>query len=431
MDVIMEESEESHQDEEATDNEERDNDSMGIISRSSSVSDSIANLEGEIQEATEAPNSDRIESDQDDVHVSEAVFSHSTPQGVAAAIRAPENTSSITYVEGENMHLSSPACARRDMGIKLKLKASLRATARQAGVGAFHVIPPAELEPAEETKEEDEETGIWSDHTIDVGTGTISTTSDGDDDLIYNVVATPVIDQDMILATPVSVKKVQTKKKKIGATIVIFISCIIIAIIISTARKRSGSILDTSLTSSPTLSPTVNSDELQSQLGAFSTVEDLEQIGSPQRNALLWIANRDVSGIEIVDPLFYQRYALLVLYYATQPDAFTSLDVWVDTTKHECDWGRELSCITDSTGMRRLTNFDLSKKRLQGTIPTEIGLLKDLGKFLLGCVIGVNCAYLIEFLYLTCAYCSCHFNQRSSICQKMNWVVQFQKKSES
>jgi hypothetical protein len=377
---------------------------MGIISRSSSVSDSIANLEGEIQEATGAPNSDRIESDQDDVHVSEAVFSHFKPQGVAAAIRAPEDSSSITYVEGENMHLSSPACARRDMGIKLKLKASLRATARQAGVGAFHVIPPAELEPAEETKEEDEETGIWSDHTIDVGTGTISTTADGDDDLIYNVVATPVIDQDMILATPVSVKKVQTKKKKIGATIVIFISCIIIAIIITTAQKRSGSILDTSFTSSPTPSPTVNSDELQSQLGAFSTVEDLERIGSPQRNAMLWIANRDVSGIEIVDPLFYQRYALLVLYYATQPDAFTSLDVWVDTTKHECDWGRELSCITDSTGMRRLTNFDLSKKRLQGTIPTEIGLLKDLGTFLLYCVIGVNCVYLIEFLYLSCAF---------------------------
>eukprot|EP00978_Attheya_sp_CCMP212_P004963 scaffold10906_cov29-Attheya_sp.AAC.1 len=179
----------------------------------------------------------------------------------------------------------------------------------------------------------------------------------------------------MILATPV--KKVKNKKKKIGAAVLIFISCII-AIIVTTAQNRPGSTLDNSFTSSPTPSPTVNSDELQSQLEAFSTVEDLERIGSPQRNALMWIANRDRSGIDYTDTLFYQRYALIVLYYATQPDTFTSLDVWVDTTKHECDWGRAISCITDSTGMRRLTNIDLAKKRLQGTLPTEIGLLKHL-----------------------------------------------------
>eukprot|EP00978_Attheya_sp_CCMP212_P017901 scaffold48264_cov49-Attheya_sp.AAC.2 len=54
------------------------------------------------------------------------------------------------------------------------------------------------------------------------------------------------------------------------------------------------------------------------------------------------------------------------------------MDIWVDETKHECDWGAVISCITDTTGMRLLTNIDLSKKRLQGTLPTEIGLLQDL-----------------------------------------------------
>eukprot|EP00978_Attheya_sp_CCMP212_P020965 scaffold60711_cov65-Attheya_sp.AAC.12 len=55
------------------------------------------------------------------------------------------------------------------------------------------------------------------------------------------------------------------------------------------------------------------------------------------------------------------------------------MDIWVDETKHECDWGAVISCITDTTGMlRHLTNIDLAKKRLQGTLPTEVGLLQDL-----------------------------------------------------
>jgi hypothetical protein len=376
----MEEGEKSHEDREATDNEEHENGNTSIISRSSSVSASIANSVAEIQEqeVTEAPNSDRNESDHHDFHVGDvSLSSRCTTSCVAAAIRAPKDPPSSN---AQNMHMSSAAPARRDM--EAKLKVSLRATARKAGVGAFHVIPSAGLESDEETKEEDEEMGISTDHTIDVGT--ISTTSDGDDAdaFIYQVLATPVLDQDMILATPV--KKVKNKKKKIGVAVLIFIS-FIIAVIVTTARNRPGpeSTRDNAFTSSPTPSPTVNSDELQSQLEAFSTVEDLERIGSPQRNALMWIANRDRSGIEYTDTLFYQRYALIVLYYATQPDTFTSLDVWVDTTKHECDWGRAISCITDSTGMRRLTNIDLAKKRLQGTLPTEIGLLKDLGMFLL------------------------------------------------
>eukprot|EP00978_Attheya_sp_CCMP212_P047141 scaffold421240_cov55-Attheya_sp.AAC.1 len=131
----------------------------------------------------EAPNSDRNESDQHDSHVGD-VSSRYTTSGVAAAIRALEDPPSSNV---QKMHMPSAAPARRDMGAKLK--ASLRETARQAGVGAFHVIPPAGLEYDEETKEEDEEIGISTDRTIDVGT--ISTTSDGDDTLIYNVLATP------------------------------------------------------------------------------------------------------------------------------------------------------------------------------------------------------------------------------------------------
>eukprot|EP00978_Attheya_sp_CCMP212_P004016 scaffold8564_cov32-Attheya_sp.AAC.1 len=52
----MEKGEKSHQDREATDNEEHENGNTSNISRSSSVSASIANSVGEIQEVTEAPN---------------------------------------------------------------------------------------------------------------------------------------------------------------------------------------------------------------------------------------------------------------------------------------------------------------------------------------------------------------------------------------
>ncbi len=76
------------------------------------------------------------------------------------------------------MHMSSATRAKRDT--EAKLKASLRATARQAGVGAFHVVQPAGLESDEEHKDEEEEIAISTDHTIDAET--IATLSDGDND---------------------------------------------------------------------------------------------------------------------------------------------------------------------------------------------------------------------------------------------------------
>eukprot|EP00978_Attheya_sp_CCMP212_P016176 scaffold42171_cov35-Attheya_sp.AAC.1 len=76
----MEEGEKSHQDRKATDNEEHENGNTSIISRSSSVSANIANSVGEIQEqeATEAPNSDRNESDQHNFHVGDGSSRYTT-----------------------------------------------------------------------------------------------------------------------------------------------------------------------------------------------------------------------------------------------------------------------------------------------------------------------------------------------------------------
>jgi hypothetical protein len=277
----------------------------------------------------------------------------------------------------------------------LRLKESIRATRRQSGAGAFHVIPNEPerhgSEVEQESEEDDEERGIGN-HILYEG---ISQTTNEDADPIY-VLATPVFEQDsqgsdteisivtnsadLIHATPLKNNEKMSTRSKIGMAVLIFIS-IIVAIVLSTTRRRPIPTVNNGFTSSPTPSPTVNSDELQSYLEAFSSVADLERIGSPQHNALLWLANRDQRDIEFANVMMHQRYALIVLYYATKPNIASFLDIWVDETKHECDWGAVISCITDTAGMRHLTNIDLSKKRLQGTLPTEIGLLQDLCKF--------------------------------------------------
>jgi hypothetical protein len=227
----------------------------------------------------------------------------------------------------------------------------------------------------------------------------VTVTTNEDADPIY-VLATPVFDEDskiidteistgehsgdLIYATPVEKDEKMSTRNKIGTIVLIFIS-IIIAIVIATARTRLGPVVDNEFTSSPTPSPTVNSDELRIYLEEFTSIEDLERIGSPQRKALVWLANFDRSGVEFTDSRLFQRYALIVLYYATRPNIETFMDAWIEETNHECDWGAVISCITDATGIRHVTNIDLAKKRLQGTLPTEIGLLVDLGMFCLLC----------------------------------------------
>eukprot|EP00550_Attheya_septentrionalis_P003695 CAMPEP_0198281950 /NCGR_PEP_ID=MMETSP1449-20131203/1822_1 /TAXON_ID=420275 /ORGANISM="Attheya septentrionalis, Strain CCMP2084" /LENGTH=1086 /DNA_ID=CAMNT_0043977979 /DNA_START=196 /DNA_END=3456 /DNA_ORIENTATION=- len=132
-------------------------------------------------------------------------------------------------------------------------------------------------------------------------------------------------------------------------------------------------------THSPTSSPTVNSDELQAILEAFSSVEDLEQVGSPQHKAMIWLANEDRVGISFSDTLFRQRYALVVLYYATQVDGNTwsKLENYISPTENECAWGPSIKC-GKGIFQSRLTGLDMGRHGLTGRIPTEIGLLTDI-----------------------------------------------------
>jgi hypothetical protein len=117
-------------------------------------------------------------------------------------------------------------------------------------------------------------------------------------------------------------------------------------------------------------------------LERFSKKEDLEQIGSPQRKALLWLANKDNVPIEPEDPLFPQRYALIVVFYATQPGNGLWLQQgdWLSSKAHECDWGEAIYCDPEITvASKNVKILNLAKNGLAGTLPPEIGLLTDLG----------------------------------------------------
>lgn len=135
----------------------------------------------------------------------------------------------------------------------------------------------------------------------------------------------------------------------------------------------------------PSAFPTVNLDDIQNALSKFSTSESLKTVGSPQHSAMFWLANYDRTGIEYSDRMFHQRYALLVLYFATNKEpGWISKDNWADPDKYECDWGRGITCETNvALQERTLTGLDLSKNGLRGSLPPEMGLLTKLEELFL------------------------------------------------
>eukprot|EP00978_Attheya_sp_CCMP212_P024072 scaffold75064_cov55-Attheya_sp.AAC.4 len=147
-------------------------------------------------------------------------------------------------------------------------------------------------------------------------------------------VESPLVDEGcpiVAVATPVdSPLKVFLQNKRLSRSVgagVFVVVCISIGLLVasvgfhvfsSPANEYSTTLSPTETpTQSPTAFPTVNADDLLEILQTFSARADLERIGSPQQKALLWLANKDKTGIDFEDQLFRQRYALAVLYYAT------------------------------------------------------------------------------------------------------------------
>jgi hypothetical protein len=174
-------------------------------------------------------------------------------------------------------------------------------------------------------------------------------------------------------------------------------------------------------TLSPTAFPTVNADDFLEILVKFTDRADLERIGSPQQKALLWLANKDETGIDFEDPLFRQRYALVVLYYATSGEKswLKGEDTWLTPSLHECDWDAvHIQCFTDTSRLRRVSSLDLKSNRLVGTLPSELRLLSArLNYFVLrdNQISGTIPSELFSSFTLLCKY--------TAIAQNTNTVV--------
>jgi hypothetical protein len=88
---------------------------------------------------------------------------------------------------------------------------------------------------------------------------------------------------------------------------------------------------------------------------------------TPQHEAACWMFRQSASW----QP---QRYVMAVIYYATKGGSrWEHSDNWMVASKHECTW-YGVKCNM----MRQVVELDLGYIELDGLVPREIGLLKNL-----------------------------------------------------
>uniref|UniRef100_A0A7S4T436 Leucine-rich repeat-containing N-terminal plant-type domain-containing protein n=1 Tax=Ditylum brightwellii TaxID=49249 RepID=A0A7S4T436_9STRA len=158
----------------------------------------------------------------------------------------------------------------------------------------------------------------------------------------------------------------------------------------------------------------------------ISSAASINKKGTPQHEALLWIADVDGAKLGVDDKMIFQRYSLAVFFYSTYADiavedehewdkaAYTMNDssramaksgnnrikpiAWRNSTnwmssKGHCSWAgvgcHFLNSTTKTThvyydGNYRVTHLNLTRNNVRGTIPNEIIALEDLQLLNLG-----------------------------------------------
>jgi len=103
---------------------------------------------------------------------------------------------------------------------------------------------------------------------------------------------------------------------------------------------------------------------------------------TPEEAAVIWLIEN--TNISVGDPLdefrLTQKYALLVLYYATQGESWTNKDGWLDPNTDECEWnGIECeSMLINGNSQDVVSEIDLVDNNLNGDFPADIALLQGL-----------------------------------------------------
>eukprot|EP00568_Trieres_chinensis_P000228 CAMPEP_0183307620 /NCGR_PEP_ID=MMETSP0160_2-20130417/18379_1 /TAXON_ID=2839 ORGANISM="Odontella Sinensis, Strain Grunow 1884" /NCGR_SAMPLE_ID=MMETSP0160_2 /ASSEMBLY_ACC=CAM_ASM_000250 /LENGTH=362 /DNA_ID=CAMNT_0025471243 /DNA_START=59 /DNA_END=1150 /DNA_ORIENTATION=+ len=109
-----------------------------------------------------------------------------------------------------------------------------------------------------------------------------------------------------------------------------------------------------------------------------SGLQNMLLIDSPRLHAACWMMYDDASKLPGTHRRFLPRYALAVLYYTTQGPKWNKAEGWM-TNSNECDW-RGVKCTRPGWFYfyKYITHIDLGFNKLNGLVPREISLLKEL-----------------------------------------------------
>jgi hypothetical protein len=111
-------------------------------------------------------------------------------------------------------------------------------------------------------------------------------------------------------------------------------------------------------------------------------VSNIDDVASPQRKALCWLADFDRRQVGINKgniPALAQRYTLAVIYYSLvdedSDDTISLSKTDFLSSSHECDWSVIMCSIPEI-----VTALLLADKVLTGMLPAEVGNLEHLGE---------------------------------------------------
>lgn len=122
--------------------------------------------------------------------------------------------------------------------------------------------------------------------------------------------------------------------------------------------------------------------DIEEQLESVSDSDLLHDWMAPQGRAFQWIVNEDERMVNANDPYLVQRYALAVIFHSTLGDNWDNDGSHWMTLLHECYWNKKVKGkfmgVTECDENKKVTRIDLSENNLQGSLPTELGLLESL-----------------------------------------------------
>jgi hypothetical protein len=165
-------------------------------------------------------------------------------------------------------------------------------------------------------------------------------------------------------------------------TLVIIVSLVVA---FTVGGKKEDQSVTTKETSSPP-PPENRREAMLNKILSFGITSEaaLKNADSAGYKALQFLAETDEAQLAPDDPNLMERYALSVLYHATQPQdqespvytSWKNADKWMSKPS-VCDWyGIDCERIQDQKDI--VVHINLVENQLQGTIPSELKALKEL-----------------------------------------------------